>query len=107
MKKMINLLIVITLIISGIGAVAIENQQTNNIVITTSSEIKFSTFEITDTNEGYYEIKMSDISTFLMEPGRPMLPKVVETFELPFGVKNVEVEYEECKNEFNDFSIIV
>jgi len=92
MKKMINLLIVIILIISGIGAVAIDSQQTNNIVVTNSSEIKFSTFEITDTNEGYYEIKMSDISTFLMEPGRPMLPKVVETFELPFGVKNVKVE---------------
>jgi hypothetical protein len=92
MKKMINLLIVIILIISGIGAVAIDNQHTNKIVVTNSSEIKFSTFEITDTNEGYYEIKMSDISTFLMEPGRPMLPKVVETYELPFGVKNVEVE---------------
>jgi hypothetical protein len=92
MKKMINLLIVIILIISGIGAAAIDKQQTNNIVVTISSEIKFSTFEITDTNGGYYEIKMSDISTFLMEPGRPMLPKVVETYELPFGVKNVEVE---------------
>lgn len=92
MKKMINLLIVIILIISGIGAVAIDKQQTNYIVINNSSEIKFSTFEITDTNEGYYEIKMNDISTFLMEPGRPMLPKVVETYELPFGVKNVEVE---------------
>jgi len=27
-----------------------------------------------------------------MTPGEPMLPKVVQTIELPFGVKNVEVE---------------
>ncbi len=37
-------------------------------------------------------LEMNDVSTFLMEPGKPMLPKVVKTFELPFGVKNVKVD---------------
>ena len=92
MKKIINFLVVVLLIISGIGAVATNNQETDNVIITTSSEIKFSTFEIKETNEGYNEIEMSDVSTFLMEPGKPMLPKVVKTFELPFGVKNVKVD---------------
>ncbi len=92
MKKIINFLVVVLLIISGIGAVAVNNQETDNAIITTSSEIKFSTFEIKETNEGYNEIEMSDISTFLMEPGKPMLPKVVKTFELPFGVKNIKVD---------------
>jgi len=92
MKKIINFLVVALLIISGIGAVATNNQETNNEIIKTSSEIKFSKFEIKETNEGYNQIEMSDVSTFLMEPGKPMLPKVVKTFELPFGVKNVKVE---------------
>ncbi len=57
MKKIISLLAVVFLIISGIGAVAINNQETDNVIKTTSSEIKFSTFEIKETNEGYNEIR--------------------------------------------------
>lgn len=92
MKKIINILVVVFLIISGIGAVAINNEDTNNVIKKTSSEITFSTFEIKETNQGYNEIEMNDVSTFLMEPGKPMLPKVVKTFELPFGAKNINVE---------------
>ena len=52
MKKIINFFVVVLLIISGIGAVSINNQEIDNAIITTSSEIKFSTFEIKETNEG-------------------------------------------------------
>ena len=92
MKKILSILVIVFLIISGIGAVALNNQETDNKILTNSSDIKFSTFEIKETNEEYTEIEMNDVSTYLMEPGRPMLPKVVKTFELPFGVKNVKVD---------------
>jgi hypothetical protein len=92
MKKIIPIFIILFLIISGTEAIAISNQGTDNTILTTSSDIKFSTFEIKETNEGYNEIVMNDVSTFLMEPGKPMLPKIVKTFELPFGVKNIKVD---------------
>ena len=92
MKKILNIFVVVFLIISGIGAIAINNPETNYTIITNSFDIKFSRIEIKETNEEYNEIQMGDVSTFLLEPGRPMLPKVVKTFELPFGVKNVKVD---------------
>ncbi len=92
MKKILNITVVVFLIISGIGAVAINNQETDNTIIENSFNIKFSTFEIKETNEGYNQIQINDTSSFLMEPGRPILPKIVKTFELPFGVKNVKVD---------------
>ncbi|RLF33304.1 MAG: peptidase C25 [Thermoplasmata archaeon] len=92
MKKILSFLIIVFLIVSGVGAVAVHNENESEIVKTCSSKITFSSLRLKETDTGYVEVELEGVSTFLMEPGKPMLPKVVKTFELPFGVKNVRVE---------------
>ena len=53
---------------------------------------EFSPLVIEESDQDYVKLRLKDTSSYLMNPGQPMLPKVVKTFELPFGVKNVDVE---------------
>jgi len=92
MKKILPILAVGFLIISGFGAAATSNSFENKISKTSFSEMSFSTLKITEVNSDYLEAELDDISTYLMKPGEPMLPKMVKTIELPFGAKNVQVE---------------
>jgi hypothetical protein len=91
MKKILSFMTIIFLVISGIGAIATNSGQADSFRVT-SSELTFSSLNIRETSIEYVEAVINDVSTFLLEPGRPVLPKVVETFELPFGVKNIKVE---------------
>jgi len=92
MKKILSFLAIVFLIVSGVGAVAVHNENESDMVETCSSKVIFSSLKLKETNTGYVEVGLEGVSTFLMEPGKPMLPKVVKTFELPFGIKNVRVE---------------
>jgi hypothetical protein len=38
------------------------------------------------------EVYLEDISTYVMKPGKPVLPKIVKKVELEFGVRNVNVK---------------
>lgn len=92
MNKTLSILAVLFLIMSGLGAVATNSEDTSDMITIVSDEITFPSFKLEETNTNYIEVTLDDTSTFLMEPGRPMLPKIVKTFELPFGVKNVRVQ---------------
>jgi len=76
MKKLLPIMVVGFLVISGLGVAGISFEKTDDAVL----------------------IGMSDTETMIFSslvidtrPGEPMLPKVVKTFELPFGAKNVKV----------------
>jgi len=97
MKKILPMIIIGLLVISGIGAVGINadniesgdknvesNSQTSNVVFTLP--------RLNQYNKDYIEINLEKVSTYLSDPGKPFLPKIVKSFELPFGVKNVNVE---------------
>jgi hypothetical protein len=95
MKKILPLLVVGILVFSGLGAAGITNIATYNAVIKEKSKmmtISFSQLSIDESDNEYIEVNLKDTSSYLMNPGQPMLPKVVKTFELPFGVKNVKVD---------------
>ena len=92
MKKILSLMAVVFLVLSGIGAIGTNNNDASSVVKTVSSEIDFSALKVSDANTEYIEVQMEEVSTYLMEPGKPLLPKVVKTFELPLNVKNVEVK---------------
>ena len=94
MKKIIILILTGFLIISGFGVIAINNDKTNinvNNIKSESANIVFPSVIIKEDENNYINLNLEGISTYLMEPGFPMLPKVVKTYELPFGVKNVKV----------------
>lgn len=93
MKKILPILVIGILIISGLGAVASNDAVKNDLNIKiASSSIEFSSLSIKENNDNTISLSLDGVSTYLMEPGRPMLPKIVKVFELPFGAKNVKVE---------------
>ena len=86
MKKILSITIVVILALGGLGAVAVTEEKTETDIMT------FSSLTIMDRNSDYVELHLNETSSYLMQPGKPMVPKVVKTVELPFGVRNVEVE---------------
>jgi hypothetical protein len=96
MNKILPIIIVGIFVLSGLGAVAVKNDLTiNDDKTEVKSEIitsDFSSLAIEEYDSNYVDVSLDGISTFLMNPGDPVLPKVVETIELPFGVRNVKVE---------------
>ncbi len=97
MKKILMILIVGVLIISGIGAQAISVENTKNIheeTITETIEIDLSSLKIADSDNDYVTVCLGDDELYLMNPGQPMIPRVIKKFELPFGVTNIKIEAE-------------
>ncbi len=90
MKKVITLAIFGILVLSGFGAVALnieKNKQKTEMI-----SMSFSSPTIKEKDNTYMEVVLEDSTYYLMNPGKPMLPKVVESVELPFGVQNIHVE---------------
>jgi len=93
MKKTIPLLIIGILIIQGVSTLAVEKNDYSTMNI--SEKYVFSEINILETNNDYISIKLEDATSYLLETGDPMLPKISKIYTLPFGsyVENVEVEY--------------
>jgi len=99
MKKILPIFVVGFLVLSGLGAVAVTNSVTINnydddktVEKSNMMTLSFSQFAIENYNSEYIEVNLKDISTYVMNPGDPVLPKVIKTFELPFGARNIKVE---------------
>jgi hypothetical protein len=95
MKKILSILMVHILVLSGLGAVAINGDNTNNIYLETSTEIikiDFPSLTLVESNNDYVKLRFVDDELYLMNPGQPMLPRVLKSIELPFGVRNIKVE---------------
>lgn len=105
MKKVLPILTGVILVLSGLGAAAITNVSTNNVLNNGDNTKTLGTFEKTEISKStftpygierysnaYVNVKMEGISTYHSVPGNPVVPKVVKVFELPFGAKNINVE---------------
>ncbi len=94
MKKILNIFIIIFLILSGIGTVGYqqENLQLNRDSVEKINLIlnhPKTQFLIESNEETSITFKESD--TYLSQPGKPLLPKIIKTFELPFGINDVDI----------------
>ena len=97
MKIILPILIVGVLITSGFGAIAINVEKTNNEQIqqiTEKIKIDISTLKIEDKDSKYVQLKLGAEESYLLNPGEPMMPRILKKYELPFGVTNVEVDAE-------------
>jgi hypothetical protein len=95
MKKILSILMVHILVLSGLGAVAINGDNANNANLETSTEvmkIDFPSPMLVESNNDYVKLRFVDDELYLMNPGKPMLPRVLKSIELPFGARNVKVE---------------
>jgi len=95
MKKILSILMVHILVLSGLGAVAITSDNTNNANLETSTEIMkidFPSPTLVESNNDYVKLRFADDELYLMNPGQPMLPRMLKSIELPFGARNIKVE---------------
>jgi len=89
MKNLLPIIIVGILVISGLGAVAVQE---NGDETTFSAEsIVISKPIIAETNE-YLTVNLDKSESFLMETGKPMLPVITKTFTFPLETKIVDVK---------------
>lgn len=107
MKKLLSILVVGIIALGGLGAAGMTNNKKFNARIMGNSDlvninvktigksesftISFSPLIIEEIDNEYAEVRLTDSSTYLMNPGQPMLPKVVKDFELPFGATDINV----------------
>jgi len=94
LKKILPIVIIGLLVISGLGVSGFDDDLEKNQIdiISDIKTINFSSLAINEDNDNYIELNFEETDSYLMEAGMPMLPKKINIFELPFGVKNVKVE---------------
>jgi len=88
MKKIFPLLVVVVLVLSGLGAVALpeaDRKQLEKI-----ETISFSKPYVQDKGD-YVSLHIDESNNYVTEPGRPMVPMFVKVVDLPFGAKNINV----------------
>jgi len=83
MKRIWPIIVVVIFVLSGLGAVNAQEKEENYAI---NENITFSQPTINDQNQ-YAEIILEEGNSFLMEPGKPMLPIYIEKFTFSFGTK--------------------
>jgi len=93
MKKIMPIIIVGALVLSGLGAFGLNDKQYETELIT--NKIVVSDLEITDIND-YVSVNLKEAKSFLLGKGKPMLPVVTKVFTFPLGTKiiDISVDYE-------------
>ena len=91
MKKMLPLLVVGILVLSGLGAVAFTVDENENII----SETVFFSQPIISEMEDYVSIDVAESNSNTMQTNKPTLPIVSNIYKFPFGTRidNVEVTF--------------
>jgi hypothetical protein len=94
MKKILPIIIVGILVLSGLGAAAITTNvslKSSMILKNESSSVLFSSQPLQVEKNGFVELEMNGATTQLLEPNKPVLPIYVKTYEIPFGSTNIQV----------------
>ena len=91
MKKILPIFIISILFISGIGTVAISENEQNLKYFTDKIIISEPFFE---KNNDYLNVDFKESTSKLMIEGNPIIPKFSKVITLPFGtdIKNINVE---------------
>jgi hypothetical protein len=105
MKRIIPILIIGIMVLSGLGAATLTH--TAQKPMEKTQTISFSYPEIT-TKDGYTLVTTQNANAWLNTPDAPMLPASVTTFIFPFGTKirTVDVTFSEPKEYVLENSII-
>ena len=97
MKNLISILIVGILIIGSLSTVASIN---DDDIIKKTKSIQISTPLIYE-NENYLNIEIPEATSYTRKTGEPIIPKITETFVLPFTsiIKSVSVKFSELESQ--------
>jgi len=98
MKKTIILLVVGAMILQGIIVVSLQYENENYINL--SENIFLSKPNMCRSDNSYFDVKYDQATSYILEPGEPLIPKVTKVFNFPIGthIKSVNVEYKNQNN---------
>ena len=95
MRKWISILFVGVLIVSGFGTIATNVRNTTMPSVQTivkSISVDVSSLQVMESINDYVLVQIDDQQSYLLNPGQPMVPRLIKHFELPFGVTNIKIE---------------
>jgi hypothetical protein len=104
MKKIIPTLVIGVLLLSGIGAVAINETDETQLDKNTTMISNL----IFEESESYVNLNFKESTSINMETGKPMLPVVTHVYTYPLGtiINNVDVEFSGTKEYVLDKKIM-
>jgi hypothetical protein len=94
MSKIISVLVIGVLVLSGLGTAAFTTNvslKSPMIMKNESTSVLFSSQPTQLEQDGFVEIEMNGATTQLLEPNKPVLPIYVKTYQVPFGSVNIQV----------------
>jgi len=92
MKKITSIFIIFSIILGGLGATAFSSTEPESYELLEGSiRLQKSNIIIEEKGEEYLQVSLLDNEHYLLNPGKPVMPKLVQIFELPFGVTNINV----------------
>ena len=94
MNKLIVFLIIFIFIITGLVSANVQNENNLNNTSILSEKIIIDNPIINEKDEFIY-LDLFESNQNYFNSGKPILPKIVKTYEFPFGTKinNVEVNF--------------
>ncbi len=95
MKKIISIAIISILVLSGLGASAIQFKQTDSKTLTVRETFSSSKISVVSSDE-YVQLHLDDETSQLLVAGKPQIPVVSQTFTFPLGtiVDDVSVSFD-------------
>jgi len=92
MKKITSILIIFSIILGGIGATAFSATEPESYdLLQRSIRLQKNNIIIEERGQEYLQVSLLNNEHYLLNPGKPVMPKLVQIFELPFGVTNINV----------------
>ena len=94
MNKILPIVIIGVLVLSGLGAAAFTSNVSKKPIMflkNESTSVLFSSQPTQLEKDGFVEIEMNGATTQLLEPNKPVLPIFVKTYQIPFGSTNIQV----------------
>jgi len=99
MEKIGPICMIGMIVLSGLGAGAfsptVSPQPTLNCT-TEPTVVQFSPLQLSE-KDGFLKIQLTEATTQLIEPNRPLLPIYVKTYEIPYGSSNIQVVCQELE----------
>jgi len=89
MKKIIGILLALVICVQAVSVLAIQRTSTNEYIQET---IVLGTPTIIQRSEEYCFVDHELATSYIMEPGEPMLPKITKVFQIPLQAQLISVD---------------
>jgi len=94
MKKLIPVILIGIVVLSGLGAAGLSTNHSMKQTMmqqSISASLLFPSPPTLQEKDGYLTIEINGATTHSIEPNKPVLPLVVNTYQLPWGSKNIHI----------------